>query len=49
MLPEAHPVEETKRSDSQEDSKGPREVTETVTKAPENDSDRRVIETLTKV
>ena len=30
MLPEPHPVEETKRSDSQEDSKGPREATETV-------------------
>jgi len=30
MLPEAHPVEEVKRSESQEDEKGPREVTGTV-------------------
>ena len=30
MLPEAHPVEEVKRSESQEDDKGPREAKETV-------------------
>jgi multisubunit Na+/H+ antiporter MnhE subunit len=30
MLPEAHPVEEAKRSESQEDDKGPCKVTETV-------------------
>jgi hypothetical protein len=40
MLPEAHPAEETKRIDSQEDDKRPREVAEKVTKVPENDPAR---------
>ena len=40
MLPEAHPVEETKRDDSQEDNERPRKITETGTKVPGSDADR---------
>ena len=40
MVTEAHPVEETKRGDSQEDNERPRKITETGAKVPGSDTDR---------